>query len=122
MIKIPGELIDICVDFIKNNDLGPVELFSDIKKEYNQLEKERLDHLLDICTKIINSEISLTVIDAEIKEYLKIDDSLVKIISEEIKNFLGSYKEQPETENENLSSKKIIDKKNIFSVVIDKKN
>lgn len=122
MIKIPNELIDICIDFIKDNNLGQIELLSDEKREYNQLEKERLNHLLDICAKIINSEINTGDIDAEIKEYLKIEDFLVKIISEKIKNFLDSYKKQPEVKNDAISSKELTNKKNIFSVIIDKKN
>lgn len=119
MTKIPNEIIDICVNFIKDNDLGPVEIFSDEKRDYNSLEKERLEFLLDICEKIIKAETNLDTVESEIKEKLEINESLNKIISSEIKKYFLSQKDKIKEEKVILTDS--INKKNIFSSIINKK-
>jgi hypothetical protein len=125
MIKIPNKIIDCVIDFIKENDLGPVELSGEQKRKYTELEGGRLDKILDICEKIIIDKSLLKNLNINIKESLEISEELSKSFSEKI---IESFKNDGQKELGEIDEKEpeiyqpnIENKKSIFSAIIKEK-
>ncbi|MFA5071825.1 MAG: hypothetical protein WC511_05705 [Candidatus Pacearchaeota archaeon] len=118
-------LINTSVDFIEKNNLGLTDFFSTEEKQYTDIEKKRLEYLLDICNNLINEKISLTNLKPIIKDKLQISENLSIEIVEKIKAVLSEKeldsKEIDDGENIANSTNQDINKKSIFSTIIKEK-
>jgi hypothetical protein len=124
MIAKKIDLINTAIDFIKTNNLGVTDCFDLEEKEFSDIEKNRLDYLIDICNNLINEKISLTNLKPIIKDKLQISEDLAIEITEKIKTVLSE--EEVITENniegrEEKENSAEINKKSIFSTIINKK-
>lgn len=125
MIRIPSEIIDICVNFIKDNDLGPIDVFEKPQRKYSETEEKRLGLLLDICEKIIKKELDIGSLGEEIKKTINVNnDNLIKDITNSLKIAFSSQEKKIKSQIKNPIEDltKNIDKKTIFSAMINKKN
>lgn len=117
-------LINIAEDFIKKNNLGQTDIFTADEKEinYTDIERERLDYLINICDDFVNEKISVNNLQSIIKDKLQISDSLSKEIYENIISQKNDEIEQAGDEigesNDTINQNH---KKSIFSTIIDEK-
>lgn len=118
------DLINTATDFIKANNLGITDFLDLEEKEYSDIEKNRLDYLIDICNNLINEKISLTNLKPIIKDKLQISEDLAIEITEKIKTVLLEKTLTAESSIDNEEQKENIadtNKKSIFSAIINKK-
>lgn len=131
--KTPIKTIDAVIAFIKENNLGPTQFFyfgdEKEKRKYDEIEKNRLRNILNICNDLVNKKISIDSIEDSLKRQEKLSDSLSKEFSKVIRDSLSEENQTEQTEKnesvedkKDLSSGQIIQSKNsIFSKMIEKK-
>lgn len=130
MVKeLHSDVIDIVIDFIKSHGLGQTEFFGLDKEEakYSEIEKKRLQLLLDIVENFANDKLSEKNLQPEIKNQLQLPDDLAREISEKIKASLTEASPENQEINTNKSAEELPqqaaqspDKKSIFNTLIDK--
>lgn len=127
--KIPFNIISEAVSFIESHDLGPTEISifdGKQKRDYNMVEKGKLNKLLLICEDLVNNKVNIGDIQLLIKDKLEISDDLSFEITEKIKKELEAPQiVEPEEETKEEISEKINaqniqdNKKSIFSRLIE---
>jgi len=116
--------INVIVDFIEKNDLGPIDFFDveENKRVYDELEKKRLDMLLNIANDLVNKKLSINDLEQTIIGQLKIGKNSAEKISKEIQDSLQDKKNNeegsPEEEQEEKPKINSGNEKSIFNALI----
>lgn len=116
------ELINIAVDFIEKNNLGMTDFLNLEEKQYTDIEKNRLDYLLEICDNLLNGKISFENLQSIVKNKLQISDDLSRDIYEQLRFSLTNKETDKEDINiekkESAISTENVNKKSIFSTMV----
>jgi hypothetical protein len=123
MKNTPLNLINIAIDFIESNHLGQTDFFgsNEEEKNYTDIEKNRLDYLLNICSDLVNEKISKDDLQSIIEDKLKINENYSNELSEIIKNKISEKTEEIILEKEESTPLNQENKKTIFSAMVEKK-
>jgi hypothetical protein len=116
-------LINTAIDFIETKKLGLTDPFNAKEENYSDIEKNRLDYLLEICDNLIEKKIHINDIQELIKNKLQISENISAEITEKIKAILSEedYFEKEIEEKKEAQDIIAANKKSIFSTIINKK-